>query len=76
MSYRPWNYYNGRSSWLNRPAEPMTLAYCGECGPKHIPSFNHVIEPDGEQGRGHWDTGFRCAPWTLGCLCNGCGKSI
>lgn len=73
---RTWNYYNGSPSWLDKRAVPMTLAYCGVCGPKHIPNFDHAAEPDGLQGRGHWSTGFRCAPWRVGRPCDGCGKDI
>lgn len=73
-----WNYFNGTQHGWNGPngyipPVPMTHAYCRECGPKLISGFDHALE---KEGRGHWNTGFSCAPWRIGKPCNGCGKEI
>ena len=70
-----WNYFNGtQHGWLGKAAIPMTLAYCSDCGPVHIPGFK-TTTPD-NVGREHHDTGFSCAPWRIGRPCDGCGKEI
>lgn len=78
MSTKGWIYYNGTDHGWNGPngyvpPKPMTLCYCAECGPKLIPGFNRAPHLE---GRGHWDTGFKCAPWRVGKPCNGCGAEI
>lgn len=76
---KDWNYFNGTQHGWNgpngyTPPKPMTRAYCWECGPKLIPGFDRKAEED--DGRGHYSTDFRCAPWRIGRPCNGCGKDI
>jgi hypothetical protein len=78
MTATIWNYFNGGMHGWNGPhgyvpSAPMTHAYCSACGPKHIPGFDPSPE---REGRGHWDTGFRCAPWRIGRACDGCGVEI
>lgn len=70
-----WNYFNGTMhGWLGKAPVPMTLCFCSDCAPKHIPRFKETLPET--KGREHWDTGFRCAPWKVGAPCSGCGKDI
>ena len=87
-----WNYFNGGMHGWNdangyHPANPMTQAYCWDCGPTHIEGFGKDAEAYRRQygpisptfefvPAGHQGTGFRCAPWTIGMKCGGCGKEI
>ena len=82
MTERPtestWVYFNGDMHGWNdakgyHAPKPMTLAYCWSCGPKHIPGFKR---DDNNWGAAHYYTDFRCAPWTVGRACDGCGKGI
>lgn len=78
-----WNYFNGTQHGWNDsdgyiPPKPMTHAYCWECGPKLIPGFDHEAQKNDNpySDRGHYGTGFKCAPWRIGRPCDGCGKDI
>lgn len=76
MTKPVWNYFNGGMHGWNdsrgyHPPKPMTLAYCADCGPAHIPGFDKNAG-----SRGHWGTEFRCAPWIIGRPCANCKKDI
>lgn len=76
MEPHNWIYYNGTDHGWNGPdgyipPVPHTQAFCSVCAPTHIPGFDLA-----RRGTEHHGTGFKCAPWSVGLPCGGCGKKL